>query len=180
MNIKGSLFIRLVKIIKSEKSGAYDKYLTDKDREIISQKIINGSWYPFETYKHCITALFEVVGKKNPETAKEWGRQECQAAMTTIYKAYISGDPMSFLKRYGVIHKSFHDFGDIDVLVEGESQATFKISNFDAKCVPFYYLLQGWLERGMELCGAKNITCAFLTKSWEGHPDTSLRLTWTK
>jgi uncharacterized protein (TIGR02265 family) len=180
MNVKGSICIDMVKMIKSDKSGACDKFLTDKDREIINQKILASIWYPFETYKHCITAIYEVYAKKNPEVAREWGRQVGHTAMTTIYAAYITGrDPMYFLDKYEMIHKKFYDFGKIDVVVEGKTQVLYKMSEFDSECVPLFYIIQGWLERGVELCGAKNVKIEFLTKSWERHPDTTFRISWS-
>jgi hypothetical protein len=180
MNVKGSICINLVKMIKSDKSGACDKFLTDKDREIMNQKILSSIWYPFETYKHCINALFEVFAKKDPKVVIEWGRAVSQNAMTTIYAAYItSRDPMYFLNKYEIIHKNFLDFGKIEVVLEEQNQVLFKLSQLDPECVPFFYLIQGWLERGIELCGAKNIKIVLITKSWGGQPDTSFRITWT-
>jgi hypothetical protein len=35
------------------------------------------------------------------------------------------------------------------------------------------------MERGLELCGAKDVKSEFATKSWEGEPATSIRFTWT-
>lgn len=180
MNIKGSVVIPVVKAIKSDKSGVFDKYLTDKDREIISQKILPSIWYPFETYKHCINAVFDVYAKKNPDVLREWGRNFAQEAMTTIYTPYVKGrDPLVFLNKYEMIYKSFLDFGMVEVIPEKDKQVLFKLHNLDPECVPFFYLLQGWLERGMELCGANNIKLEFISKSWEGKPDTTLLISWS-
>ncbi|MBP7766032.1 MAG: hypothetical protein K4445_09410 [Deltaproteobacteria bacterium] len=180
MNVKGSVFINLVKAVKHDKSGAFDKYLTPKDRSILGGKILPGGWYPFETYEHCITALYDVAAKKNPETAKAWGRSECKAAMTGLYASFVSGqDPISFIHEYGRVHRRFYDFSRMEVVVEGKTQVLFKLLDFNTKCVPLYFIIQGWLEQGLELCGAKNVQFTFLSKSWEGQPDTSIRLTWT-
>jgi hypothetical protein len=180
MNIKGSVVIPVVKAIKSDKSGVFDKYLTNKDREIISQKLLPSMWYPFETYKHCINGAFEVYAKKNPEVIREWGRNVAQEAMTTIYAAFVTKrNPLDFLNTYEKIHKSFLDFSSVEVIPEKENQVLFKLLDLDPECIPFFYLIQGWLERGMELCGAKNTKLEFVSKSWEGKPDTSLRITWS-
>jgi hypothetical protein len=180
MNVKGSICIDLVKMIKSDKSGACDKLLTDKDRDIINQKILPSIWYPYETYKHLIAAIFEVFAKKDTKVAKEWGRAVCQAVMTTMYAALITKrDPLDFLNKYGSIHKNFYDFGKIEVTIEKEKQVLFKLPQEFKDCFPVYYLIQGWLEHGMELCGAKNIKVDFLTKGWKGQPDTTLRIFWT-
>lgn len=180
MNVKGTVFIDLVKIIKKDKSGVYDKYLTNKDREIISPKMWPNGWYPYETYKHCLGAIFEVVAKKDLKVAKEWGRTTCQAVMTSTYKGLLKGcDPLSFIKQFETINRNLYDFGKTEIVTEGENRALYKLSSFDAKFVLLYYIIQGWTERGLELSGAKKIKCEFVTKSWEGDPFTSMRFTWT-
>jgi hypothetical protein len=180
MNVKGSVFIDLVRIIKKDKSGVYDKYLTNEDREIISQKMWPSTWYPYETYKRCLKAIFEVVAKNDLEVAKEWGRLVCQAVMTSVYKGLLKGlDPFSFIQQFESINRSLYDFGKTEIVAEGKNQALYKLSSFDAQFVPLYYIMQGWMERGLELCGAKNIKCEFVTKSWKGDPFTSMRFTWT-
>ncbi|MBN1662970.1 MAG: hypothetical protein JW943_05150 [Deltaproteobacteria bacterium] len=179
MNVKGSIFIDLVKTIKSDKSGVFNKYLTAQDWEIINQKIYPSFWYPYETYKHCLNANYEVNARKNPNTAREWGRSSCREAMTGMYSTFIyAGDPLRFMSIYEMIHKNFYDFGKVEVIEEGQHQAVFKFTELDVQCVPIFHILEGWLVQGIELCGAKNVRCVFLSKSWEGDHDTSMRFTW--
>jgi hypothetical protein len=180
MNVKGSIFISLIKAIKHDKSGAFNRYLTDKDRAFIASKILPSTWCPFDTYERCVTGVFEVVGKGNPDVARGWGRAECKAALTGIYSSFVEGrDPIGFIRDYEMVHKRFFDTSRIEVTVEGSNQVVFKLLKLDTRCVPIYHLIQGWLEQGLELCGAKNIQFTYLTKSWEGYPDTSMRITWT-
>jgi hypothetical protein len=178
MKVKGSVFITLVKTIRNDKSGVYDKYLTVRDREIISQKILPSFWYPYETYKRCINAVYEVIAKKNPRVAKEWGRSESRALMTNMYSSFISTNPIDFISTYEMIHKNFYNFGRIEALEVGKNQVVFKLTNFDVQCVPIFYIIEGWLECGLELCGAKNIKSEILAKSWEGYPETAIRFSW--
>jgi hypothetical protein len=180
MNAKGSVLIPVVKTMKAEKNGAFDTYLTDEDREIIEERILPNIWYPFQTYRHCIDAIFEVIAKRNPDVAKEWGRVSCQTVMTSIYAGSIRGcNPLAYLNKSWIINQHFFDFGKTEVTAEGENRAIYSMIGFDTTFVVFYYILEGWIERGLELCGAKNIKCEFVTKSWEGHPATSMRFTWT-
>jgi hypothetical protein len=180
MNVKGSIFIALVKMIRKEKGGAFDTYLTTKDLEIISQKILPSTWYPYETFKHCLEAIFAVTAKNDLEVAKEWGRFVCQAVMTTIYKTLMKGcDPSSYIKKYEVTHRNLYDFGKTEIIEEAKNRFIHKLSGFDDKFALLYYIHLGWIERGLELCGAKNVKSEFVSKSWEGQPFTSIRFTWT-
>jgi hypothetical protein len=179
MNVKGSIFVEVVKTIKKDKSGIYKKYLTNEDLKTIDQKILPSSWYPYETYKNCLKAVFEVVAKNNYEIAKGWGRSTCQSVMTGIYASVLKNcEPFGFIKKYETGYRTLYDFGDTEVIAEGKNQAMYKISNFDEKFTLIYYIIQGWLERGVELCGAKNVKSEFVDKSWVGKPFTSMRFTW--
>ena len=180
-NVKGSIFIALVKMIRKDKSGVFDKYLTDKDREIISQKILASTWYPYETFKHCLEAIFKVAAKNDFEVAKDWGRLVCQEVMTNIYKSLMKDcDPFSFIKKYEVTHMNLYDFGKTEIIEEAKNRVIHKLSDFDGQFALLFYIHQGWIEHGLELCGAKNVKSEFVTKSWEGHPFTSMRFTWTE
>lgn len=179
MNVKGSIFIEVVKMVKKNKGLIYSKYLTKKDREFIKQNLFPSSWYPYEPYKHCLSAAFEVIAKNDLQVATQWGRTSCQATMTDIYKSVIKDcDPRSFLEKHEAISKSYYDFGKTEMIIEGENQALCKLSDFDNKFAPLHCTIQGWLERGLELCGAENVRSEMVTKSWEKQPFTSIRFTW--
>jgi hypothetical protein len=180
MKVKGSIFIEFVKAIRANKTGVFDKYLTDEDREIISQRIMPNIWYPYETFKHCLWAFFEVMANKNLETIKGWGRLYSELVMPKIYAAILrTDDPLSFIKRVGVFERNFFDFGRVEMVLERNTQAVYTVTDLDPQFAPIQYMLFGWIERIMELCGAKNLRCTTLTKSWEGAANTSVRLTWT-
>ncbi|MFX1397984.1 MAG: hypothetical protein ACFFAS_13185 [Promethearchaeota archaeon] len=49
--------------IKADKSGAYDNLLTDEDKEVISERIFDAAWYPFETYKNCFNAVARIFAR---------------------------------------------------------------------------------------------------------------------
>jgi hypothetical protein len=181
MKVKGSLFIDFARTIKKDKSGVYDAYLTDTDREIISQRMWPSTWYPFETFKHCVKAVFEVIAKNDLQVVKEWGRAFFEPIITTTYMSFLKErDPFSFIKQFETINRSLFNFGKTEIVAEGKNRAVYTLSSFDAKFVPLYYIIQGCIERGLELCGAKNIKSEFITKSWEGHPFTSMRFTWKR
>jgi hypothetical protein len=180
MKVKGSVFIPWVKVIKANKTGAYDNYLTNKDREIIDERILPNIWYPFETYKNCLNAVFEVLAKKDLEVATGWGRTFSKQVMSGLYEGTLEGlTPLDYLKRIGTLHKNFFNFGKIEIVFEAEKQVVYKLLEYDRQFVPLQYILRGWVEGSLSLCGAKNIKTEILTKTWEGAPFTSMRFTWT-
>ncbi len=180
MKVKGSIFVEFVKAIRSDKTGVFDTYLTAEDREIMDQRIMPNLWYPYETFKHCLNAFFEIVAKKNLDTLKQWGRMYSEMVMPKIYASILKkDDPLSFIKRIAVFERNFFDFGRAEAVLEGATQAVYTVIDMDPQFAPFQYLIAGWVEHTTELCGAKNLKCTVLTKSWEGAVNTSVRLTWT-
>jgi hypothetical protein len=180
MKVKGSLFIFWVKAIKANKTGVYDKYLSNKDREIISERILPNIWYPFETYQNCVTAVFEVVANKNLEVVTEWGRMSSRELMTGLYGGTLDGlTPVDYLKKIGILHRTFFNFSKIESVIESKNQALFKLIEFEPLFSLQQYMVKGWIEGILSLCGAKDVRSEIITKSWEGAPFTSIRFTWT-
>ncbi len=129
---KGSMFIMFVKAIRADKSGAFDKYLTDSDREVISQVILQSGWYPYETYKNCFKAVAEVMANNDPKTLIEWGREYGEATMSSIYKTVVKKDDVvSAMDTYQNVFKSQFDFGEIKCDVTGDNELEITISGFD-------------------------------------------------
>jgi len=181
MKAKGTVLVGFVKTIKADKSGVYDKYLTAEDKTIISQKILPNIWYPYETFRRCFNAVFEVIAKKDLEQVRNWGKLYGQAIMSDLYKGVLKkDDPIGYLKNSQVFIRNFFDFGRVEVVVEGENQILLKLIDFDPQFAPVHYMIRGWMERTAELCGAKDLKVEFVTKGWEGDPHSSIRLSWSQ
>lgn len=177
---KGSVLIDFVKTIKANKTGVYDKYLTDEDRSIINQRILPNQWYPFDTFKRIVNAIVEVAANKNLEMVRQWGRLYGQAIMGDVYKHLLKqGEPMEYIKKYPVYVRNFYDFGTFEVIEENPTQALVKMKDFDADFVPLFYIIWGWLEKTLELCGAKNLKTELVSQSWAGAKETAIRFKWT-
>ncbi len=176
---KGSILIDFVKTIRADKSGVYDSYLTPQDKEIINQRILPSAWYPYETFRRCFEAVFQVLAKGDLEQVKKWGKIYGEAIMGSIYKGLIKqGEPLEYLKKYEIYIRNFFDFGEIKIEEEGPNQVIMHIRGFDKDFPPLYYMMYGWLERSLELCGVKGVKVESLEKSWEGGEETKVRISW--
>jgi len=177
--VKGSVLIDFVKTIKADKTKAYDRYLSKEDQAIISQRILPSAWYPYPTFKNCFNAVFEVLARKNLDMVRQWGRLYGEQIVANLYKGLLKqGHPLDYIKKYEVYTKNFFDFGKIEVMEEAQNQVLVKMTEFDPGFPPLYAIMFGWLERTLELCGAKEIKSEIVSKSWEGAKETSLRLKW--
>lgn len=177
--VKGTILVDFVKTIKANKTGIYDKYLTPEDNAAIYQRILPSAWYPYETFRHCFNAVFEVVANKSLDQIKAWGILYGQSIMTDLYKGLLKqGEPLDYIKKYQVYIKNFFDFGKVEVIEEKPNQVLIKFVDFDADFAPLYYMMYGWLEKTVETCGAKNLRTEIVSKSWTGQGDTAIRFRW--
>jgi len=179
--VKGSAMMHFVKAIRANKSGIYDKYFQKEDLDVISKPIMSAFWYPYETYKRCFNAVFEVVAKKDYEKVLEWGRIYGELIMTDIYKSTLKKDcPLDHMKNAPVYIQTFFNFGHAEVKEEGPNRIRLILTDFDSDFALFFYFLRGWFQKIVELCGAKNAKCEFLEMSWITKSNsTSYVISWT-
>ncbi len=177
--VKGTILVDFVKTIKADKSGGYERFLTDDDREIVDSRILSSRWYPYDTFKRCFAAAVENLAGNNMDSVRQWGRLYGETIIKSVYKGLIrEGEPLDALSKYRTHVRNLFDEGDIEVQKPSEGKAEMVFTNFDPDFEPLYHIMRGWVERSLELCGAKNISSEFVQKSWEGDPQTVISLTW--
>ncbi len=177
--VKGTILIDFVKTVKADHSGAYTPFLTPQDQAVISGRILPSGWYPYQTFINCFKAAVAVLAKNDMEAVRQWGRLYGENIVTGFYKGMIrDGAPMDSLQKYNSNIRNLFDFGEIQVEPLGQNQALIKILGFDPGFEAQYHMMRGWIERSLELSGARDITCEFVEKSWQGAPQTSLKFSW--
>ncbi len=169
-----------VKTIRANKSGTYDKYLSDEDRAVINTQILPSLWYPYETYKHCFLAVFEVIAKSNLEEVREWGNLYGGLFMDRIYRNGIDRDQtLANIRRIPAYINSLYNVGNSEVIVEGPSRALVQLHDCDPEFYPLYYFFLGWFQKIAEIFGARHVRCEFDKMGWVDHEDTtSYIITW--
>jgi hypothetical protein len=180
-HVKGSMLTKVVKIIKSDKSGVYDNLLLEEDKEILSGTILSATWYPYDFYKRAINALAQVYAKDDmEEVVRQWGHVEGEEMIQSVYKTVLREKNYKVaMKKWELFFKHFYDFGEmvIHFISDKEMEVVFK--EFDPDNKVFYCLAQGWTEKILEICECKDLSSKFLVKSWEGAGDTKLHFLWT-
>jgi len=178
--VKGTAFVNFAKSIRANKSGVYAKYLTEEDKDILSRKILAAVWYPYETFKRCFKAVFEVVGKNDFETARQWGRLYGELIMTDIYKdTFRKGDPLYHVKKIPIYILTFFDFARWEALVEKPNQVLITLPDCDPDFAALYHFFRGWFQKMAELGGGQNVRCEFVKMGWADESKiTSYLVSW--
>jgi len=178
--IKGSIFTPWVKTIRKDKSGAFDKYLNDEDRKLISGKILTSSWYPLETYMKVVNAVIKEFAKDDMELVWRWGRDFVDQSYRDIYKNLFSEtDPKKVMKSHQLMYKTLYDFVDVEAEEVSDNEYILTYKGVDPSFKSFFYSALGTFEKSLEEAGAKGLKVEFIDKNWEGAPATRVRFSWT-
>ena len=156
--VKGSIILDLIRIIRGTKDERLMRYFTEEQKKILSEKIIPSGWYPVDIHRQSLLAIYEVFGQKNPETAREWGRTFGEKIIAQSYKSLINpGDPRGTMKNFSRASKTFFNYDYLEVITLEEKKVKIRtLFENSPATIAFSYLLAGWLEKMVELSGAKN------------------------
>jgi hypothetical protein len=179
-HVKGSILIKIVKIIKFDKSGVYDNLFLEEDKDFLSTTILSATWYPYDVYKRFFNALAQVYAKGDMEAVRQWGHVEGEEMIKSVYKAVLKEkNYKTAMERLQLIFKLMYDFGELVVHFISDNEMEVAYKNYDPDFKVSYYLAQGWIEKILEICECKDVSSKFLVKSWEGAGDTKLHFLWT-
>lgn len=179
MQVKGSMMLYVVKAIRGDTSGAIAAKVASEDRPFLADRIMPGRWYPYDAYKRLFNLLIDAYATGNPATIRKWGRDSAEEIIGTVYRSAIQpGNPYRTLKNNEIRFTSFYDFGAISVEPDGDAAARITLSDFDADWKEIHSLIAGWLERTLELAGARSAKVEIIARSWSGDPATVFHATW--
>lgn len=166
IKVKGSIFVIFVKIIRGTKDERLNRYLSDEDRKIISQRIFPSGWYPMDTFWHCLRACYEVFGEKKPRNAREWGKVMGIQLLTGTYKDVLSTantDLPSAVRTFAMVSKTFfsHSHFELNSLEGRNAKLKLTQASDNSAAMVFYFIICGFLEKYIELAGGKNCRVNF-------------------
>ncbi len=174
--VKGTLVKLMVKAIRANKTGIYDKLLSDDAKKLINQKILDSTWYPYDPYKECNEALIKVEANNDPEILHQWGKKYGEVIFTSIYKAQAHGENMkNAIENYRHFIKLAFNFSEIVPEYVADNQVKITFKDFDPDWENFYYLALGWVQKFIELSIKNNeIISKIIKKSWKGEGATQM------
>ncbi len=131
------------------------------DREVLGQAILPSSWYPMSAFLHFMQEARRELGPKDPELLRQMGRASCDYGMTTVYRVFFKlGSPEFVIGRASGVFSSYYDTGSVRIVERGPGLAIVELADFDGAGPEFCERLHGWMERILELAGARNVRSA--------------------
>jgi hypothetical protein len=179
--VKGSLLLDYIRMIKANKDKPWHKYLTPEDMEIIEGRVLPSVWYPYETFRRCGLATFHELAGGKVEAVRAWGKISMEQLVKGLYSSVVTEkDPMKAIERFVSMRRQFFDFDARTHEKVGEKHIKVRLQTIpDREGIEAYTAqLTGGFEKLIELTGGKNPKIVLTKKQWAGDPVTELDISW--
>ena len=165
VKVKGTALSSSVKYLQ-DKFGpdALEKViinLPEDQKAAVRGGVLASSWYPFSTLVSIMRAAKKAYGAGAPDIYRDIGRASADYSLSTVYKIFFKvGSPQFIIGRAATLYTNFYTSGEMKVLDSGKGFANVQITGFNEPCEEYCMRLWGWMERMLELTGARNIKAA--------------------
>ncbi len=177
--VKGVLFADYVRMVRAAKQVAWEDHLLPQDLPFLAQRIESDAWYPMETYERMGLAILDVIARGDLETVRKWGRRTIDELHATLPELF-GGDPRETFMRFQVMRQTLFNFPAAEVIAIRDGKATITVSyGMGARAEEAAaWQSVGFLERLMEVSGARDVDAQLESRAWDGAPVTRISVTW--
>lgn len=133
--------------------------LPEEHRTLFQNRILEGIWYDFDA----MLALMRAAKGKVPlppgrSLAWDMGRASADHGLNSVYRMFFKLADISFIcKRAASLYPALYNTGEMRLVANEGKSAAIRITGFDQPCPEFCDRALGWMERTLELTGAKGI-----------------------
>ena len=179
--VKGTLFVDYVRMLRAKKDVDWARYLTPADLVYLGQRIVSDDWYPMAAFERMGIAILAEVASGDLRLVREFGRMSIDW-LCSIHPNLVSpGDPRESLMRFQVLRQSFFDYPALVMreITDGEATIVIAYGMGHRAEEAASFQTMGFFQRLLEVSGAKDVKIEFSSMSWEGAPSTLLSMQWT-
>ena len=178
--VKGSLFVDYVRMMKARTDVDWSRHLEPEDLPYLQQRIDPGAWYPMATFERLGLAILKVIAGGDVQAARAWGRSSVEPLAALQPGLLVEKDPRESLMRFQVYRRTFFDFEAAIVTVLHDTEVRLRIAYGMSPLAEEAASCQamGFFERLVELAGGLAVTARFAEESWRGAATTTLVLSW--
>ena len=159
--VKGTAVVAAVRYV-SEWFGASGLLgvlgaLPADDRRVLEGGVLASSWYPMPLFLRFMQGAEKQLGAKEPDLVRRMGRASADYGVKTVYKIFFKvGSPEFIIGRAARVFGSYYDTGSLTVVETRSGRAVLDLAGFEG-APQFCERIRGWMERTVELAGAKNL-----------------------
>jgi hypothetical protein len=184
MEIKGSAVKTIVDYVKknhSENFQAWVDSLPESSKAIISQPILPSNWYPVDEAAIIPTEKIGELFFDNDAIKSAWhsGRFSAECALTGIYKFFVqAASPHFIIGKASRILSTYYVPSEISVVDKGDKYVTLHFTKMGRPSSIIEARISGWIEKAMEISGAKNVNVRIQKSLAIGDAYTEITVTW--
>ncbi|MCK5686851.1 hypothetical protein KAJ27_22120 [bacterium] len=155
--------------------------LVDPAKTVYSSGILSSRWYPLkEVLVDPCKILCDLFFDGNIKVgAFELGSFSAEYSLTSVYKSFLKEDiPYFIIEKASSILPTYYTPCSIEIVDSTKNKVLFRIIEFDEIHRIIEYRIQGWMEKGLEICKASNGKVKILHSMLQGEKYTEFLVTW--
>lgn len=178
--VKGTLFVDYVRMLRANKDADWSRYLQPQDLTLLVQRVDPAGWYPMESFERMGVAILAEVAQGDLRAVRAWGQAQTEWITQTQPGLLANGDPTESLMRFQVMRNGFFDYTAVEFDYVYDGEAVLRVAYGMGPVAEEAASLQtlGFFEKLLELAGAQKVEAWFSAESWKGAPVTTLQLRW--
>lgn len=161
--VKGSAFKASIKYLKEKLENItfeeFKEKLPPDVGELLDTPILTSSWYEFsQLVKLMETAKPYLHPEKNRSVAWDMGRFSADVGLSTVYRIFFKvADPSYIIKKASQVYQTYYSSGVMTTEEISAGKALLCLKEVDQPDIHLCERLLGWMERTLELSGAKKV-----------------------
>lgn len=184
MEIKGTAVIAIRDYVKLNHKDQYNNWIDSLPLEssnIFRSAIDSSKWYPISEGGIIPTkkAAELFFGGNFEKGAWEMGKYSAEKALTGIYKIFVkASSPGYIVQRASRVFSTYYQPCKMEAKKSTEKSTLLEISNMTESDIVIEYRIGGWIEKALDISGAKNCKVKFLMSMAKGDDITQIDITW--
>lgn len=163
--IKGTAILGLLDYVRSsfgeDGHARWLAALSPQARELAKEHISATAWYSGPLTMEMRRAIIDLFLDGRVERIQELGAHSAAMAFRGVYRLAIKvGSPAWLIDRIGMVYGSYLRPGRVQVTRQSDKHVEAELVGFPDPTAIMENVMAGFITKGLELSGAKNITAA--------------------
>lgn len=132
--------------------------LSPEARAALTGTVLPSGWYEFSHLLELMKKAEVLLPRGAHSLAWEMGRYSAESGLKTVYKIFFRVADVNFiLKKVSQVFSNYYDRGTMETVRTTDKTALLVLRGFDQPCPHFCDRLLGWMQRTVEMTGAKDV-----------------------
>jgi hypothetical protein len=182
VQIKGSAVVDMIRSVKTRVGEEGFRVLValvdDPFRALFLGGIFDAAWYPLDAYVAFLAASLKYSGD-DEKVLIDRTEAVIEGQLQGIYRVFVRGrSPESIIKRIVTIHRTYFNGASVVFELPTPGSAIVKYGNFEKRHRLLEYVIIGFYNKALKLCGAKSVEVLVTVPIARGGGFCELTVSW--